>query len=157
SPGATASSLVGSERAPWVSVPGCRARLKSRTARNAEGRIAWKGRRCQKGSSSPGEEGPKRRRSGRAPLGAPASRRPLTRFFLLLSLAGSGLPRNCLRPWFTTPRPSRPTGREIPAQGRGRRPTPWEKEHLHPCGLKGRENLHAGAERCHRPPQKEFE
>ena len=38
---------------------------------------------------------------------------------------------------------SGPTGRETPAQGRGRRPTPWEKGHPHPGGLKGRETLHA--------------
>jgi hypothetical protein len=39
--------------------------------------------------------------------------------------------------------PIGPTGREIPAQGRGRRPTPWDKGLLSICGLKGRENLYA--------------
>jgi hypothetical protein len=36
--------------------------------------------------------------------------------------------------------PTGPTGRENPAQGRGRRPMPWEKGHPNPCGLKGRES-----------------
>jgi hypothetical protein len=37
--------------------------------------------------------------------------------------------------------PIGPRGREIPAQGRGRRPTPWDKGLPHHCGLKGRGKL----------------